>query len=103
LETLLETLPLANGRIVRSVAIATDGRSYAARTGRTRADRPIVAVVARITPNGGTRVAASGVASTPVLLESIDTLEPPGDFRGSGEYRRALAETLAARALAGAT
>ena len=101
LETLLETLPLSRGRIVVSVTIATDGRSFAARTGRTRADRPIVAVVARVTPDGETRVAACGVAATPILVESIDDLDPPADFRGSGEYRRSLAEILAARALAG--
>jgi hypothetical protein len=45
------------------------------------------------------RVALSGVAKTPILVDAADVVEPPGDFRGSSEYRRALAEILVARAL----
>jgi len=83
------------------VTVATDGTSFAARAGRTRADKPIVAVVARLTPGGELRRAASGVAATPILLGNLDELEPPSDFRGSAEFRRALAVTLAARASEG--
>jgi CO/xanthine dehydrogenase FAD-binding subunit len=50
---------------------------------------------------GTTRLALTGVARRPVLVDpdALDELEPLGDFRGSPEYRRALAQTLAARAL----
>jgi len=36
-----------------------------------------------------------------VLVDAaaVGDLDPPGDFRGSGEYRRALAAVLASRAL----
>ena len=120
---MLAALPLGDGGIITSVTISTAGRSSAARTGRTRADRPIVAAVARVIADGRRRVALTGVAATPVLIEApdhigtsgtgtsgtetsgIDTsrLDPPADFRGSAEYRRALAAVLAARALAAIT
>ncbi len=128
LQQLLAALPLADGGIITSVTISTAGRSSAARTGRTRADRPIVAAVARVIADGRRRVALTGVAATPVLIEApastgssgaaiggtgtsgtgtsgIDTsrLDPPADFRGSAEYRRSLAAVLAARALAAIT
>ena len=133
LQQLLAALPLADGGIITSVTISTAGRSSAARTGRTRADRPIVAAVARVIADGRRRVALTGVAATPVLIEApartgtsgtgtggtgpsgtetggtetggIETsrLDPPADFRGSAEYRRALAAVLAARALAAIT
>jgi CO/xanthine dehydrogenase FAD-binding subunit len=99
LEALLTSLPLPHARLIASVTIATDGRSAAARTGRTRADRPIVAVVGRAAAGGEPCLAACGVAATPVLLGALEELEPPADFRGSAEYRRALVETLAARVL----
>ncbi len=123
LQQLLAALPLADGGIITSVTISTAGRSSTARTGRTRADRPIVAAVARVIADGRRRVALTGVAATPVLIEApdhtgsgradgsgtetsgIDTsrLDPPADFRGSADYRRALAAVLAARALAAIT
>ena len=123
LQQLLATPWPPAGGIITAVTISTAGRSSAARTGRTRADRPIVAAVARVTADGRRRVALTGVAATPVLIENpaqtstgqtsnggignggIDTsrLDPPPDFRGSAEYRRALAAVLAARALAAIT
>ena len=104
------TVPLAalladparlTGRIVTAVTIETTGVTSAARAGRTRADRPIVAAVARRTVDGRRLLALTGVAATPVLVANVDELAPPGDFLGSSEYRGALARTLAARALAG--
>jgi CO/xanthine dehydrogenase FAD-binding subunit len=88
--------------VVVAVTIATGGRTAMARTARTPADRAIVAAVARRTPDGEVLVALTGVAPTAVLegggtAPPDGRLEPPGDFRGSSEYRAALARTLAAR------
>jgi len=93
---------LAPGRVITDLTIDTSGVASAARTARTRADRPIVAAVARISGTGQRRLALAGVAATPVLVRGPDwtgALDPPGDFRGSAEYRRALAAILARRAL----
>jgi carbon-monoxide dehydrogenase medium subunit/putative selenate reductase FAD-binding subunit len=49
--------------------------------------------------DGTRRLALAGVAATPVLVDGADRLDPPADFRGSSEYRRALAAILMARAL----
>jgi putative selenate reductase FAD-binding subunit len=98
----LAALPLASGRLVTGVSFGAGGLTGAARTGRTRADRPIVAAVARLAPDGERRLALAGVAATPILADPADPaagLRPPGDFRGSPEYRRMLAAVLAARAL----
>ncbi len=85
------------GRIITAVSIATDGETRADRTARTPADRPIVAAVARRPGDGRIRLAMSGVAPTPVLIDDASGVRPRGDFRGSAEYRRSLAVTLAAR------
>ena len=98
LAELLAALPLSPGRVVTAVTIDATGASAVARAGRTRADRPIVAAAARVGPDGARRLALSGVAATPVLVEEPDEVDPPSDFRGSGAYRRALAEVLASRA-----
>ena len=47
----------------------------------------------------GRRLALTGVAPTPVLVQPDDVLDPAGDFRGSSDYRRALADVLLARAV----
>ncbi|MGD1012577.1 MAG: FAD binding domain-containing protein [Acidimicrobiales bacterium] len=118
LDELLAELPLASGRIITAVTISTLGVSSLMRTGRTPADRPIVAVAVR--EFDGRRWAAfTGVASTPVLVnyaaggneppssgcgkaagdpDVTGRFEPIGDFRGSSDYRRALAGILYARA-----
>jgi probable selenate reductase FAD-binding subunit len=104
LDELLAGLPLGAGRVVTSVTIRTSGNAAAARTARTPADRAIVAAFARTT-EGGRRVALTGVARTPVLVEPDgergDELQPIGDFRGSSEYRRVLADVLLARVMEG--
>jgi CO/xanthine dehydrogenase FAD-binding subunit len=94
--------PLSGPRIATGLTVETSGTASVARAGRTPADRPIVAAVARAGGDGKRRLALAGVAAAPVLVPgpaAIAGLEPPGDFRGSGEYRRALAVVLAARAL----
>jgi CO/xanthine dehydrogenase FAD-binding subunit len=62
------------------------------------ADRAIVAAVARRDKQGTVVVAFSGVAGVPVLAGDTEKLEPPADFRGSTEYRKAMARILDARA-----
>jgi CO/xanthine dehydrogenase FAD-binding subunit len=101
LPTVLDDPGVLAGRIISSVTIDPRGVTATARTGRTRADRAIVSAAARRTPSGRVRLALSGVAATPVLVDDLEDLEPRGDFRGSAEYRRALATVLAARAVAG--
>ena len=98
LETLLADLPLGAGRLVTSVTIKTAGAAAAFRTARTPADRAIVAAYARVT-SGGRRIALTGVAPTPILVRPGDLLDPIGDFRGSRDYRGALAGVLLARAV----
>lgn len=89
--------------IITQISLESEGSAAAARTGRTPADRPIVAAVARRGSDGSVRLALTGVASTPLLVDpaDVDDLVPPADFRGSTEYRGHLAMVLAARAIAG--
>lgn len=87
------------GGIVVALTVDTAGATAGARTGRTRADRPIVAAVARRDARGVTHLALTGVAPTPVLVTAVEDLDPPSDFRGSKAYRRALAVTLRRRVL----
>lgn len=85
------------GRLITGVDIpVVNQTSGHARVARTPSDRPIVAAVAVI-GQGGERVAVCGVASRPVL--STDTFDPPTNFRGSAEYRLAVAEVVMRRAL----
>ena len=101
LETILgEPGPLSDG-VITDVGVATDGTGHIERTGRTPADRSIVAAVGRRTEGGLMWLAMTGVAPVPVLVDDPADLqhEPPGDFRGSSEYRRELAGILGARVL----
>jgi probable selenate reductase FAD-binding subunit len=100
LERVLADLFLPAGQVVTAVTIRTTGRAYAVRTARTPADRAIVAAYGRVTGDGQ-RVALTGVAATPVLLLPGDDLQPIGDFRGSADYRRRLADVLVARVVEG--
>ncbi len=104
-----ETLPIASlladrahlrGAIITEVSVDSRWSGATHRTARTTADRPIVACVAATHPEHGTRTALTGVASTPVLVDDVEALEPPGDFRGSSTYRTHLARVLRRRALA---
>lgn len=98
LADLLQTA-LGPGDLIVSVTIDGSGRGALSATGRTPADLPIVAAVARTTPGGEMRLALTGVADVPVVAaaEAIDELNPPGDFRGSPHYRRHLARVLSER------
>lgn len=71
-----------------------------ARVARTPADRPIVAAVA-VVAGDTTRIAYCGLAERPVL-EGTDA-PAYSDFRGSAEYRAAMATVLRKRALENAT
>lgn len=101
LDVVLADPTILDGAVVTAVKVNVPGETAAERTGRTPADRPIVAVAGRL-HNGKLRMAATGVATRPVLIdpEAVDGLEPPGDFRGSPEYRKALAGVLSARVVA---
>ncbi len=87
--------------LITAIDLDTTGQVATAATGRTPADVPIVAAVARRAPDG-VRLALTGVATRPVLVDPARPdagLSPPSDFRGSADYRRHLARTLSARAV----
>jgi CO/xanthine dehydrogenase FAD-binding subunit len=103
LPNFLRDIPSAlNGGIITAVALTTTGKTAHARTARTPTDRPIVAALARLADDGQMRLALCGVANTPVLIDPANVkagVNPPGDFRGSREYRRQLAATLSQRVI----
>ncbi len=99
---LLDIPTALSGGLVTSISLATMGKTASARVARTPADRPIVAAVARLTDDGQVRLALCGVDKTPVLVNPDNVkaaVNPPNDFRGSREYRRQMAATLARRAV----
>ncbi len=90
------------GGIIVAVEIQTAGKTASDRVARTPADKPIVAAVARKDPGGNLRLALCGVDSVPVLVAPDNVkaaVKPPEDFRGSREYRRQMAATLAKRVI----
>lgn len=99
---------LSRADIVTSVHLPTAGRAGYAVTARTGADRPIVAAVARSAP-GRFRLVVAGVAAFPVVVDEVGDAERAigmaaqspaamDDFRGSRQYREAVARVLAQRA-----
>jgi CO/xanthine dehydrogenase FAD-binding subunit len=103
LAALLEDGRQLADKIITAVRVETGGATATARTARTRADRAIVAAIARRATDGQRRLALTGVAAMPLLVpatpDAAGDLDPPGDYRGSAEYRRALAAVLARRVL----
>ena len=88
-------------QLILSIDLDTNGDCVMEATGRTPADTPIVSVTARRCSEGY-RMAVTGVASTPVLVDSENptvSLQPPSDFRGDSEYRMHLVKILASRAI----
>jgi CO/xanthine dehydrogenase FAD-binding subunit len=85
--------------LITGVRIDTGGIGAAQRVGRTPSDQPIVAAVGRVDANGDLSVAAAGVAEAPTLVDPdhLEELQPPGDFRGTPEYRLHLASVLVSR------
>lgn len=80
--------------LITAITVAADGVGAWSRTGRTPADVPIVAAVARRDDDGTIHLALTGVATEPVLVDPSDPtagLAPPADFRGSASYRLELA------------
>jgi len=119
---------LRRGALIAELSIPNPRASYGlgfAHVGRTPRDRPIVCAAAFLHLDGGVcrevRLALGGVAERPLRARDAEAflqgrpptpeniqeaasraaapLNPPGDFRGSSEYRRAMAEVLARRAL----
>lgn len=119
---------LQQGALITELSLSSLRSPYGigfAHVGRTPRDRPIVCAAARLHGDGETcqevRLAMGGVASHPLRARSAEEflqgrpptpenvqeaadraaspLNPPGDFRGSREYRRAMAGVLARRAL----
>lgn len=84
-----------------ALRLGLDGAVAVAKVGRTPADKPIVAAVARRGADGHVRLALCGAAATPILVspDALDSLDPIGDFRGSSSYRKQMAAVLSQRAL----
>ena len=98
-EVLASGLP--DGGIITALSLDPSGAAAVERTARTPGDTPIVCAVAHATADSRTTLALSGVAQHPITVaaDAIADLDPPGDFRGSSEYRRHLASVLADRVL----
>jgi carbon-monoxide dehydrogenase medium subunit len=118
---------LEGGLITGVTALSADGAPGTAmtRVARTPRDKPIVAVAVRVMREGdlcgGARIALAGVADRPIrayeaedqlkgqpfdkgfvdvaVTAVVQHLNPPSDFKGSGEYRREMAAVLTRRAL----
>jgi CO/xanthine dehydrogenase FAD-binding subunit len=101
LEAILQNDDPFQGGIITAVSVPTGGFTAVDRTARTPMDRPIVSAVAHRGADGTIRLAMSGVASGPTLVDPsrIVDLDPPADFRGSSEYRAHLATVLGERVL----
>ena len=68
LSDVLGNLEIFNSQLILSISIATDGKCVFEAIGRTPADTPIVSVTTRKC-DAGYRMAITGVAATPVLVD----------------------------------
>jgi CO/xanthine dehydrogenase FAD-binding subunit len=121
------TALLAEPALIEDVHVSLDREAEwaLASVARTPSDTPIVVAAAMLALDhgrcGAARVALGGVAQIPILLPEIEAalvgqiaspdlfaeagnraaslVQPNGDFRGSDEYRRAMAGVLTERAL----
>lgn len=93
----LASLVAVRGIITEVIIPLSNQRGAHARVARTPADRPIVAALA-VRDSDGTRIALCGLGMRPHL--SGAAFDPYADFKGSSEYRAAMAELLTARILA---
>ncbi len=90
-----------NAGLITEIRIQNDSyRGGLSRIARTPSDRPIVAAVAveRRHDQKNVRIALCGVSQRPVMKDSI--LRPPDDFKGSSDYRLAMASIVTERAVA---
>lgn len=96
-EIALDGFSAGDSKLITSVSFSIEGAMAVERTVRTPADTPIVAVVGRRGAGGRIHLAGCGLGLTPLLFEDPAALAPPGDFRGSAEYRSHLAAVHTAR------
>jgi probable selenate reductase FAD-binding subunit len=97
--SLVDYLAGSRTGLITALTIEGSGRGAIAATGRTPADEPIVAAVARASEQG-LQMALTGVAATPVQVDPADPaagLAPESDFRGTAEYRTHLVTVNARR------
>lgn len=103
-----------SGQLITEIRVpwgAAGARGGLARVARTPADQPIVAAAA-VVSDSGVRVVLGGVAAEAIVVAGATTGEideaiaarlaaaqPFADFRGSVEYRQAMAPIIARRAL----
>ena len=90
-----------DGGLITALRVTVGGDSAYEATARTPADTPIVLVAGHRSEDGTLRIAATGVASVPRLIDPAGDLafDPLADFRGSTEYRHELVRVLAKRVL----
>ena len=102
-EVLRNSPMVLDGGIITAVELSTLGKTASDRVARTPADRPIVAAIARRGTDEKIRLALCGVDRVPILVNPDHdvkaAINPPQDFRGSTEYRRQMAATLARRVI----
>ena len=97
------TTALGEGELISEIAIPVppsgSGSAYAA-VEHPASGFALAGAAALVTADGGRRVALTGVAATPFVLEGdIEDAELFGDRFAPVEYRRQLARTLVARAV----
>lgn len=91
---------LAAGELITAVLVKTSGKTAAERVVRTPADKPIVAVVGRVTQDQ-LLLAVCGVDQRPLIInpDDLSHLDPPSDFRGSATYRGEMVKILVSRVM----